>query len=633
MSETSTTNQIPDWARPGLLELISQSSSEFHYIQNSAGQLVYVSPSVQKLVGYTPEEFVANCFDIPDPNSPRTLAAQAEWAHTKDIPVGEPIGPYLMDITHRDGSPRTHEVSERWMLDAEGQKYLIGMAVDVTERMIVESKFDHVQRLTGVVNYFGNITPEGVKTVYLGPSFESVFDLPREDVMKNSSEFMRNVHPDDIEELREKVVELFEGRGPDRWDYKYRILFRDGSVHWLSDRGVIERGLDGQPRRWIGLAEDITGQVLAEQEQARRDGLMVQGQKLEAVGHLAAGVAHNFSNLLLAIQGYIGLAQRTLEPNHPAIEALSKIEETSELARGITRSLLTFTRQHPTRPAPLDLSGMLENAIRLLRRTLPTTLRIHQHIQPGVRVLGDGSQIDQVLLNSALNARDAMPDGGDLTIELTSEDGLARLHIIDTGQGMDEATLARAFEPFFTTKLPENGTGLGLSISRGIITDHGGSISLRSVPGGGTRVEIELPTLPGQAAESPGDRAADSSGGVALLVHPPGLVRRIVKAMLGEFGYEVAIADSLSEAHDLAARAETAVLLVDPATEWISNHGTPEAFVQALLDSADATRVVIVTDQPDRWVGLRLGEQGAVLSRPFMRKDLSVALTRDPASP
>ncbi|MFT5424841.1 MAG: PAS domain S-box-containing protein [Phycisphaerales bacterium] len=630
MSErTEPMQEIPSWARSDLLRLIAQSSTEYLYILDSSRSMVYASPPVEKLLGYTPEEYLIHFRDIPDWNSPRSRDALKHWEAYGDHPAGQPIPSYLIDLRHRDGSLRTHEVFERWDLSPNCERFLVALAVDVTQKAIIESKFEHLQGLAEVTNYFADFTPEGVKAVYLGPTFERVFGVPREEVMRDATAFMRHLHPEDAEEISREVGLTFAGRGPDRWRLRYRVNHPDGRTVWVSDRGVVERGVDGNPRRLIGLAEDITEVVLAEQEQQGRDAMQVQAQKLEIVGHLAAGVAHNFSNLLLAIQGYIGLAQRTLEPNHPAIEALSKIEETSEQARGLTRSLLTLSHRQPAHRSPMDLSSSLEGAIRLLRRTLPTSVVVVPGIEPGVWVLGDASQIDQVVLNTSLNARDAMPDGGELSINLSSGDGHAVLIIEDTGHGMDGPTQAQAFEPFFTTKAPDDGTGLGLSISRGIIVDHSGTIELHSVPGEGTRLEITLPVLAAGVMAPDPEAGPVSAGETVLMLHPPGLVHRVVKTMLEELGYRVVICESLSDASEQLSRGEASGMLIDPATACLAEQGTPEEGLQQLLDSTGSTSVAVVTDEPGRWQGLRLGSGGVLLPRPFMRVDLAVALTQE----
>ena len=235
-----------------------------------------------------------------------------------------------------------------------------------------------------------------------------------------------------------------------------------------------------------------------------------QAQKMEAVGTLASGIAHDFNNLLTAIYGYTELAKTFLPGDSPAVESLNMVEQAARQASGVTRSLLTFSRKAPGHKQVLNLTVVINDTVRLLRHVLPASIEVEQIIPPGFDgwVNADAMQLQQVLMNLAVNARDAMPDGGRLGISLHHEpatpaagsagpagaaDGSAVLVVEDSGIGMSEETQARIFDPFFTTKPRGQGTGLGMAIIHGIITNHGGTIHVDSKEGRGTRVTVTLP--------------------------------------------------------------------------------------------------------------------------------------------
>jgi signal transduction histidine kinase len=233
------------------------------------------------------------------------------------------------------------------------------------------------------------------------------------------------------------------------------------------------------------------GELRAAEEQLR------QSQKMEAIGQLAGGVAHDFNNLLLAIRGYTDLALDDLEPGSSGARAdLLHIQDATSRGEELTRRLLAFSRKQVLRPTVFDLNATVDELIPILRRLIGGHIRIECELEPPeVEVRADEIQVEQVLMNLALNARDAMPDGGTLTIVTAREDGHAVVTVRDTGHGMDEATLEHVFEPFFTTKEEGKGTGLGLATVYGIVTQSGGTVAVESEPGRGTAFTIRLPLV------------------------------------------------------------------------------------------------------------------------------------------
>ena len=286
-----------------------------------------------------------------------------------------------------------------------------------------------------------------------------------------------------------------------------------------------------------------------------------QSQKMEAIGRLAGGVAHDFNNILMAVQGYVALTLSRVAPSDPVRAWVEEIRKAGDRAANLTRQLLAFSRQQVLRPQALDLGRELDEFRRLLAPLLGERIRLVVESDPGLGfVWADASAINQIVMNLALNARDAMPDGGDLEIRCrpvhdtpggTLRDaGLIELSVRDTGIGMDEATMARAFEPFFTTKEPGKGSGLGLAQVYGLVEQCGGTVEVDSAPGRGAHFRVLLPRI--EAAEIAAPAAPLSAQGGRgerlLLVEDEPMVRKLLEQLLSRVGFQVSSASSPAEA-------------------------------------------------------------------------------------
>jgi CheY-like chemotaxis protein len=304
---------------------------------------------------------------------------------------------------------------------------------------------------------------------------------------------------------------------------------------------------------------------------------------MEAIGRLAGGVAHDFNNILTTIQSYTEFLSTELGPDSPHLGDLKEIEEAAVRAGGLTRQLLAFSRKEVIESHPLNLNEIVAETERMLRRVIGEDIELVTRLEPGLGWFqGDRGQFSQVLMNLAVNARDAMPDGGRLLIETSNvdlDDAYAREHrgsaagphillsISDTGIGMDAAIKSRIFEPFFTTKGPGKGTGLGLSMVYGFVQQSGGSIWVYSEPDEGTTFKIYLPRVADFLADEAAildERASRPSTGVAtiLLVEDETAVRRVAKRTLAESGYTVLEAANGREALAVAAHHQGPIDLV-----------------------------------------------------------------------
>ncbi len=312
------------------------------------------------------------------------------------------------------------------------------------------------------------------------------------------------------------------------------------------------------------VIKDVTDERNAEQERIRLEADLRHAQRLDAVGQLAAGVAHDFNNLLTAITGYSTLARNTLPESHRARALLAEMEDAAGQAAGVTRALLTFSHKTVSEKAVVCLNDIIEKAIKLFRRVLPASVEVVTDVNAEpVWVLADGLQLQQVLMNLAINARDAMSRGGRLTIGLRCEsaiedpalrcvgvhdtcdnstDKVARITVSDTGEGMPSDVMDRVFEPFFTTKPREQGTGLGLAIIHGIVRDHNGSVDVESTPGKGTTFTVLLPALREEETSLAEDSTPASRRGLGetvLLAEDNRHVRGIIASALESYGYQV----------------------------------------------------------------------------------------------
>ena len=384
------------------------------------------------------------------------------------------------------------------------------------------------------------------RRVYNSPSYKEILGDPK--ALSGSVSF-DEIHPDD----REKVKEIFEetvrtGIGQ-RADY--RFLIKDGSTRFIESQGSVIRDPEGKPAKVVVVSRDIT-------ERRKLEEQLRHSQKMEAVGQLAGGVAHDFNNLLTVINGYSELMLQQLKPDDPNQRNVTEIKKAGDRAASLTRQLLAFSRRQVLLPQVLNLNIIIANMQTMLRRLIGEDIDLVTNQREGLgRAQADPGQVEQILLNLAVNARDAMPQGGKLTIETANVDldeSYARNHVSvkpgphvmlavsDTGIGMDAETQKRIFEPFFTTKEPGKGTGLGLSTVYGIVKQSEGSIWVYSEPGHGTTFKVYLPRVDkpievvgATKAEAERPRGTET----ILLVEDDASVRLLVRATLESNGYHV----------------------------------------------------------------------------------------------
>jgi PAS domain S-box-containing protein len=329
------------------------------------------------------------------------------------------------------------------------------------------------------------------------------------------------------------------------------------------------------------ILRDITERQRTQEVRAKLEEQLRQAQKMESIGRLASGVAHDFNNLLTVIRGYTDLLQDSMTPEDPRVEDLEQIRRASERATALTRQLLAFSRQQILTPTVLDLNSLVANLYKMLERLIGEDISLSTLLQPGLwPITADPGQIEQVIMNLVVNARDAMPTGGKITIETGNiylDDDYAQTHfevpvgpcvmlaVADTGHGMDKPTQARIFEPFFTTKEQGQGTGLGLATVYGIVKQSGGHITVYSEPDQGTTFKLYLPAAETTAASLPAPQTQPVSQPgteTILLVEDDERVRSLAQRALQAEGYTILAACSGGEALSLVEQYQGGIDLL-----------------------------------------------------------------------
>jgi two-component system, cell cycle sensor histidine kinase and response regulator CckA len=367
--------------------------------------------------------------------------------------------------------------------------------------------------------------------------------------------FMACVHPDDAAGMIERLSALAIAADGASIVDEFRIVGDDGVVRWARVRGRVSVG-HAQPRL-SGTIMDVTEAHHLEEELAR-------AHRLESLGRLAGGVAHDFNNLLAAMMSSLDLME--MDCPEGSREDLATIRHAALRARDLTKQLLAFARKQPVQFTTLDLTALVRKVERMLGRLVGPTIDLVIVGSASIFVRADASQLEQVVVNLVVNARDAMPHGGRLEVQVERRDALAILTVSDSGEGMNEETRSKVFDPFFTTKA--SGTGLGLASIYGIVRQHGGDIVVESTPGHGSRFAVTLPISTDVPIESvPPTIESKPRKGQALVVEDEPLVRATAIRLLKSLGYEVLSAQGAEEALEQSAahQGRIDVLLCDVA--------------------------------------------------------------------
>jgi len=475
----------------------------------------------------------------------------------------------------------------------DGEPAVLATVVDITERQRAEadlraSEARFRQMAENIKEAFIVVELPSNRALYLSRMWEDISGRSIEPAPGDSPPWTDAIHPDDRASVHAAQQAIERGEPVAQ---VFRVVRPDESLRWARARLFPVRDADGRVYRLVGLVEDITEIKLTEQQ-------LWQAQKMEAVGRLAGGIAHDFNNLLTAINGFAELVVHALGPDHPSTADVRQIHSAGKSAETLTRQLLAFSRRQILQPQILDLNHVLERVESLLRRLIGEDLTLRMKLTtPLARVSADPGQIEQVIMNLAVNARDAMPHGGALTIETANVEldqryavrhpgATAGPHVMvavsDTGTGMDQATQKRLFEPFFTTKDVGKGTGLGLAMVYGIVKQSRGSIFAYSELGHGSTFKMFLPVIHADAAEHAQvdpEPAVLSGTETVLVVEDQAEARSVMREMLGRHGYTVIDASSGPDAVMKSRQHPGAIdlLLTDVVMPGLSGRGVAEA--------------------------------------------------------
>jgi two-component system cell cycle sensor histidine kinase/response regulator CckA len=469
------------------------------------------------------------------------------------------------------------------------------------------------------------------RRLYNSPSYQKILGYTPEELQNTSS--LDQIHPDDrtqVEEAAKEALVFGTGRR-----IEYRMRHKDGTWHFLESSASTIRNAEGQTEKLVIVNRDIT-------ERRRLEEQFRQAQKMEAVGRLSGGIAHDFNNLLGVIIGYSEILQEKLQPTNPLRGSVDEILGAGRRAATLTRQLLAFSRQQVLEPKVLNLNAVLKDMGNMLPRMIGEDIELSMVLGTALgRVKADQGQIEQIVMNLTVNARDAMPDGGKLFIETTNAEidlsfakrysypvqqgSYVLLTVSDTGIGMDAETQAHIFEPFFTTKEKGKGTGLGLATAYGIVKQSGGYIDVYSELGTGTTFKIYLPRVHDALdSQKPAESDLMKSRGneTILLVEDETSLRTLTRNLLELSGYTVLEASNGSEAMTISQQHSGLLQLL--LTDVVMPGMSGRVLAGQVIEQRPLIKVVYMSGYTGQAVGAHVAlEEGSFfLQKPFSRDGL-----------
>ncbi|HET9427333.1 MAG TPA: PAS domain-containing protein [Allosphingosinicella sp.] len=538
----------------------------------------YVSRNCEQLTGISSEEVLRdplNLYAVIDPkHRERMAAAEAEAIAA--------LAPFNHEFAFTKGD------ETRWCRIISAPRELAddriawdGLFIDVTEQKLIETRLrESEQKYQAIADSIDQMIwstrPDGFHDYYNHRWYEFT-GMPEGST--DGEEWNGMFHPDDQERAWSVWRQSLATGDP--YEIEYRLRHRSGEYRWVIGRANCLRDEEGQIVRWFGTCTDIhelkTAQhelrllndtleervAAAVEERSRVEDALRQSQKLESMGQLTGGVAHDFNNLLTPIIGSLDMLHRRGIGDERARRLIDGALQSAERAKTLVQRLLAFARRQPLQPSPVALKPLVEGMAELIGSTSGPRIKLIVEVADSLpNVLADPNQLEMAILNLAVNARDAMPDGGQLAIRATEAKVGAQqqidvqpgryvqLAVSDTGSGMDEEVAARAVEPFFSTKGVGRGTGLGLSMVHGLISQLGGALTIKSKPGLGTTIQLWLPiaTEAVRTVDRTEMKASAAGAGRVLLVDDEILVRESTAGMLEDLGFEVHATGSAEEA-------------------------------------------------------------------------------------
>ena len=542
-----------------------ETSADSAYCRDLGGRILAFNVSFARKFGLTgPVEFTKPIADFVHADDLASLlGANAELLHP----------PHCATSAHRWRTPqgiRWFSWEETAIRDEAGVILAVrAVGRDITRQRLAEEQFHRLSLAVEQSPVSIVITDLDGHAQYVNSKFTAVSGHTLEDLLDRNIEVLRDGHPDEISyENFWKTV-----RAGGEWRGELTTTRRDGTTVWESVKVSCLLSPGGEMTNLLCLREDVT-------ERKRLEHELRQAQKMESLGTLAGGIAHDFNNLLAIINGYAEFCQQSL--GEPAVlqKSLTEIHRAAQRAGSLVRQILTFSRKTEVRFSPVDLNQLARELVALLSETFPRTVVFQQALQERLpALLADQTQLQQIVLNLCVNARDAMPSGGTLSLTTATVPGATLRHlgadaartyaclkVSDTGTGMSAEVRQHIFEPFFTTKQGHQGTGLGLAVVYGIVVSHHGHIEVDSVPGAGSTFRVYLPLAASAVAAPVAPGSSEFPGGTEsiLIVDDEAPLReRLASALTGK-GYRTTTAATGLEAIDLISdpvRLFDAVLL------------------------------------------------------------------------
>jgi PAS domain S-box-containing protein len=543
--------------------------------EDMPGRILLVNDIACKRLGYTREELLSMSVQDIDASESTT----DRQAVIKELKAGRSV---LFEQIHkaRDGRLIPVELNAQG-LTVDGRFMLLSVVRDITERKQAEEKLSQIHDLLSNLAHMvpGTIYqyvlhPDGSSLFpYSSPGMNDIYEVTPEEISEDATPVFGRLHPDDYDHVSNSIQE--SARTLQTFYCEFRVLLPRQGLRWRWSQAQPERMADGGTL-WHGVIIDITALKLAEKEKEKLRSQLLQSQKMEAVGQLAGGMAHDFNNMLGVILGATELAKMEIDEDSTAREELQTIIEAVMKARELSMKLLTFARRDKVSVAVVEASKIIDNLKGMLIRTIPKSIELKAVVKDKIVIKCDPNQIHQALINICNNAVDAMPNGGPLVIEAEEvqlPDGICGdcgqkldgryclIQVTDTGIGMQKEILTRITEPFYTTKGVGKGTGLGLSVTQGIIQSHDGHLHIYSEPGKGTCVKMYLPIAEDSAVHV--DEIADKKplGGneTILVVDDEVRLLELAGKLLAKNGYKPLLADNGNAAVELYRKHQTEI--------------------------------------------------------------------------
>jgi PAS domain S-box-containing protein len=539
--------------REGLFSAVVESSNDAIITKLLDGTITGWNGAAERLFGFRAAEAIGKSINIIVPPDRRDEVRNI----VERISQGEPIEHYETSRVRKDGSAVDVSLSISPIRLASGKIVGISKAArDITEskrtQHALSQEIEERRRIFDSSNDLILVTDTAGNFIQVSPSVTAILGYQPSDMIGHSA--VEFIHPDDLEHTRREMRAA--RRGQSKRNFETRYVNKEGKAVALNWTGTWSEPV----HRHFFIGRDLTEKQAAEAQ-------LRHAQKMDAVGQLTGGVAHDFNNILTVITGTIGILEEAVA-DQPQLAAVAKlIDEAAERGANLTKHLLAFARKQPLQPVELDVNALVLESAKLLHPTLGENIEITPLLaEDAWTALADPNQLTTAVLNLAINARDAMPNGGKLALETGNvflDENYAGMHsevipgnyvmiaVSDTGAGIPAALLERVFEPFFTTKEVGRGTGLGLSMVFGFVKQSGGHIKIYSEEGHGTSVKIYLPRATGlQQTPAEARVSANIEGGneTVLVVEDDALVRRYVMTQIESLGYTTLEAANASDA-------------------------------------------------------------------------------------